>query len=379
MVNCASLVGRSLWVVGLAAGAAVAQAPVFSLEVVAVNSMPLRKAVSKVTAAPGDVLTAEICLRDWSPEGEVLRAFQATMDPNTYTSGTTGSIKPVDFDSTSAQGVRNPENCFVDAADPRFVHANLNTIPIADSVSYRWVSVLLDSEESPLCFQDGTKFYLGTLRLQVSDDAYGVFDLGLDEEPSSTGLRDPLNKPIMPVDFERLTINVVESSAVLRIRASDPPNNGIDAREPVSNTQGTASAASAITFTFSGDTAELSPLDFVIEDGTDSPPAIKRLSVDGTSVTLVLDRPFTVGAWTTITHEDSQTFAQIGCLPGDVDNNGAVAAGDLLTLINGLNNGGALALYQADINRDGRFDVTDALRFIDLLTAPDIYRGRLPS
>jgi hypothetical protein len=377
MLKWFTLVARSLVLVGLAAAAAVAQTPIFSLEVVAINSMPLKETKTEIVAARGDILTTEIYLRDWSPEAEVLRSFQATIDQSGFTSGSAGSIKPVDFDNTSATGVKNPDNCFVDAADPRFVHANLYTIPIADSVSYRLVSVLLDSEESPLCYQDGTKFYAGTLRLQVSDDAEGVFTLGLDEDPSSSGLRDPMNKPIEPLDFEPLIVHVADDSAVLRIQASDPPSNSIDARQLVSRIPETASDPDTITLTLSGDTAGISALDFLVEDSTDDPPAITALHTDGASVTLVLDHPLAVGAWTIFTHEDSQTFVQIACLPGDVDNSGAVAAGDLLTLINGLNKGQELALYQADINRNGRLEATDALRLIDLLTDPELFRGRL--
>lgn len=378
MQSCSSLVGRSFCLAVLAAATAVAQNPTFSLEVITINARPLKKPASQITAAPGDTLTTEIYLRDWSPAGEPLRALQATLDPNGYTSGLAGSIKPVDFELTSAQGLSNPDNCFVESGDPRFVHAGVNTIPIADSVAYRWVSVLLDSGESPLCDQSGRKFYVGTLRLQVSEDAQGQFQVRLDEEPSSSGLRDPENKPIMPVDFERLTIDVVGGAGVLRIRSSDPPNNAIDARRRVSRTEGVTSIPNTVTFIFSGDTTNLEPLNFDVQDGTDNPPFVKSLTTDGASVTLVLDRHFAVGAWTTIIHKDSQTFAQIGYLPGDVDNDGDIKVGDFVTLIGELNDGGQLPLFRTDIDRDGRLDVADVLQLIDLLTAPEVFRTHLP-
>jgi len=379
MLNRSSLVGRSVYLFGLAAAAATAQNPTFSLEVVAVNSMPLKTPVSHIQAAPGDVLTVEVFLRDWSPEGEVLRAYQLGVDLNDFAEGLEGSIKPVNYDDTSAQGEKNPENAFVNPDDPRFVHLNLKTIPIADSVNYRWASVLLDPDEAPLCAQDGKKFYAATLRLQVSADAFGPYKLRLDEEPGACSLRDPLNKSITPLDYEHLAIEVVEGTSVLRVRSSDPPSDAIDARCGPMSGGGASIGPNTITLGFSNEPKDLMPSDFVVEDGSESPPNILSATADGTDVTVVLDRHFSIGTWTTITHGTSQTSARIGCLPGDVDNDGKVHAGDLAVLLEALNSGRQPPLYKADINRDGKFDVTDALRLIDLFTAPDIYRRQLGS
>ena len=371
-------IGRVACLAGLFGAVAAAQTPTFSLEVVSINSLPLKEPVAHVTALPGDVMTVEVLLRDWSPNGEVLRAYQATIDPDGYTSGDAGKIEPVDFDTTSLLGEENASNCFVDTTNPRFVHAGLKTIPLADSVSqaYRWLSVLLAQAESPYCAQDGEKFYLGTLRVRVSDDARGLFTLGLAEDSGSCGLRDPDNKPIIPLDFEQLTIEVVEGAGVLRIRWSSPPRDAIDARQPPQRTDN-AGGLSTIELTFMGHTEELTTSDFLIEDGTTNPPRVASMSVDGATVTLTLDHRFTPGAWTTITHKASQTGTRIGYLPGDVNNDGVANANDVLALIAGQEDGETLPLYRSDINRDGVSSLADALRILDLLTDPDVFRKTL--
>ena len=372
-------IGRVAGLAGLLGAAAAAQTPPFSLEVVAINSFPLKEPVTHVAALPGDVMTVEVLLRDWSPNGEVLRAYQATIDPDGYTSGDAGKIEPVDFDTTSLLGEENASNCFVDTTNPRFVHAGLKTIPLADSISlaYRWLSVLLAQDESPYCAQDGEKFYVGTLRVRVSDDARGLFTLGLAEDSGSCGLRDPDNKPIIPLDLEPLTIEVVEGAGVLRIRSSSPPRDAIDARQPPQQTDNAAGALSTIELTFMGHTEELTTSDFLIEDGTTNPPRVASMSVDGTTVTLTLDHRFTPGAWTTITHNTSQKGTRIGCLPGDANNDGVANADDVLALIAGQGDGETLPLYRSDINRDGVFSLADALRILDLLTEPDVFRKTL--
>ena len=363
----------------LLGAAAAAQTPIFSLEVVAINSFPLKEPLTQVTALPGDVMTMEVLLRDWSPGGEALRACQATMDPLGYSSGDAGKIEPLDFDTTSAQGKENEANCFLDAADPRFVHADLTTIPLADSVSraYRWASVLLDYGKSPVCAQDGKRFYFGTLRVRVSDDARGSFTLGLDEEGTSSALRDSNNEPITPVDFEWVTIEVPEDSRIPRIQSSNPPCNAIDARQLSPRPQDIATGANTVELTFAGDTEGLTGSDLSIDDGMPSSPRIKSVISSGPTVTLVFDRYFKAGSWVTIIHKASETGTRIGCLPGDANNDGVANADDVLALIAGPEDGESLPLYRSDINRDGVFSLADAVRILDLLTGPDVIRKTL--
>ena len=71
-------------------------------------------------------------------------------------------------------------------------------------------------------------------------------------------------------------------------------------------------------------------------------------------------------------------------LGGPIDDFGHIAkihgvanADDVLALIAGQEDGETLPLYRSDINRDGVFSLADALRILDLLTEPDVFRKTL--
>ncbi|MBU0717995.1 MAG: hypothetical protein KJ749_07090 [Planctomycetes bacterium] len=214
---------RSVWMIAWVGGIALtattwAQAPTFSLEAIAVNSILLRDGPgSRVAAAPGDVITAEIYLRDWSPEQQQLAAYQAQLEPTSFSSGSLGFIEPVEYEARQESEQNNPENCFLTETHPRFVHSGLKTLALTDSRSkgYRWMSVLL-GVDGPVCPQDGTKYYCGTIKLRVSDNARGPFTLTLMEGLENTGLRDGEAAPILPIAIESLTV-VVHSNIVTLI------------------------------------------------------------------------------------------------------------------------------------------------------------------
>ena len=136
--------------------------------------------------------------------------------------------------------------------------------------------------------------------------------------------------------------------------------------------------------TFNTDTGELRIEDFSINDGTSNPPRVARLQPNGSVVTLALDCGVRSGEWTIITHVPSGTGTYVGCLPGDVSNDGAVNANDMLLLMYSSAAGGGrsampevadpLPAYRVDIDRDGAVGVTDVLRLIELLNHPDAYR-----
>ena len=74
-----------LWCVGFALvlpiQTASAQSPTFSLEAIAINKIPVSpKPDQPIKAAPGDVITVKVYIRDWSPGGERIRAYQAEPD-----------------------------------------------------------------------------------------------------------------------------------------------------------------------------------------------------------------------------------------------------------------------------------------------------------
>lgn len=373
-----------LWsgsVVALVAGVVSAQErialmPVYFLEVVSVNSVSIPNGpVSTVAVAPGDVMTVKIMIRNWSPTGQKLRSYQVQIDPAGYASGTTGTLQPAGHQP----GTANDANAFIDLNDPDFVHKGLQSIPLTDSASegYRWLNVILNAEEGPVCAQDGKKYYCGTVKLQASPDAAGTFKIGLVEEPAISGLLDPTNVPILPIGYEPLTVEVRPGVRWLRIESSDPPSGAIDGRIKLSSAGKTDPAWKTVKLVFNGDAAGLSAQDFVVEDGSSSPPRIAGLQGHGSEVVITLDHGIRTGAWTTITHTGSGSFSRIGRLPGDASNDGHTDADDLMVLIRGLNGTENLPPYRTDLDGSGDLDARDVLRMIDLLTDQHPTRTRL--
>jgi len=373
---CKSLFGTKAWL--LLAGLAMAQEPaktaepvllmpMFSIEAFEVNSVPISTGpAAKITIAPGNVLTAKILIRNWSPQGQKLRAYQAKIDPAGFTSGSSGSLMPVGH----TPGTNNDANAFIDVKDPNFVHKGLGSIPLVDSASegYRWLNVLLNLEEAPLAVQDSKKYYCGTVKLQASDDAAGTFTINMVQDNFASGLLDPANEPIVPLGYEALQVEVKAGVKWLRIDSSDPPNGAVDGRVLLSAAGKNDPAWNTIILQFSSEVGEATAADFEVTDGSNAPPKITKVETSGTQVLITLDKPIRTGVWTTVKHKGSSSFTRIGRLAGDVSNDGHTDANDLMVLIRGLNGGIKLPLYQADIDADGAVSTRDALRMIDLLT-----------
>ncbi len=79
-------------------------------------------------------------------------------------------------------------------------------------------------------------------------------------------------------------------------------------------------------------------------------------------------------AWTTVTHNASETNVRIGWLPADVDADGRSRPADILMLIDELNRlVGSLPIPSTDIDRSGLVSPSDVLRVIDLLNGAGVY------
>ncbi|MBI4719305.1 MAG: hypothetical protein HY763_16030 [Planctomycetes bacterium] len=211
-IRCAAALLLGWTAAGLAA------TPTFSLEATAINGVPIPGAPVKiVTAMPGDRITAEVYVRDWSPEGEALGAFQAALNPDGFTTGAAGFVEPVNYSLLQAQkspdpAVQDPDNpdvCFVDRNHPRYVHKDLRVVAITDTRSegYRWLSLDLEAK-GPISAQDGTKYYGGTVYFTVSENAEGKFTIGFIEDDNYTGFRIGVGAAILPVNYESLGIQV---------------------------------------------------------------------------------------------------------------------------------------------------------------------------
>lgn len=343
-------------------GSVRAAEPMFSLEATEVNGAPLADgASSQIRVGPGDIVTAQILLRDWSPDGQRLRSYQATLDPDSYASGDGGTIQPVAL----GEGPENPQNAFIDETHPRFIHRGKHIFPIVDVTSpgYRWMGVLFNEKDSMTSPQDGSKFYCGTVRLKVSADASGVFEMKITEDPTLTLIVDPSNTPIVGLATEPLLIDVVPAGDWLRIQESDPPNGAVDARAA----KGAACAWQSIRVSSTGDAAGLKREDFVVDDGTNQPPRIREMQPNGSTVELIFDRGISPGRWTRVVHPASGSSARISCLPGDVNNDAVIDGRDVLALLETLNGRAKRPIYQTDINADGTLDARDLTRLIDLL------------
>ncbi len=196
---------------------AAGQTATFSLEATAVNSVTIPDgSVSRVGALPGDIITLHVQVRDWSDEGEQLYAYQAQVEPKTFASGSLGYIEPLNYAAKQETTDANKAACFIDRMIPEFVHAGIETLAITDSRSegYRWASILLD-EEGPVSPQDGTRFYCGTLKLEVSNNALGTFVIDLMHGPGNSALSNGDGNAIKPINFEPLTIVVRPDIVVL--------------------------------------------------------------------------------------------------------------------------------------------------------------------
>lgn len=218
--------------------------PTFSVEIAEVNCVDVPFGpVSVVRVYPGDELTVEFFLRNWSPEGQQLRGYQTRIDSSSYTSGRAGDAFPRAWASTTelngpcpsdpgpscdeSCGVSNSANAFIDRSDcvwdgdpvgsdfgadwcvdtpcdvpgecsgggpcesPKidWVFGSVSASDVVDAVNtmacdYRHMSVLWNGVAGPVSNQDGTKYYLGTVVLKVSADAAGSFAICLADQDS---------------------------------------------------------------------------------------------------------------------------------------------------------------------------------------------------
>lgn len=350
----------------------------YSLEAAIVNDIPLAGGpVSRVSVSPGDTVLAKFFFRDWSPSGQSMRAYQISLKPEGYMSGTRGHVKPVRFDETTALEQANNDNGFVDANDPTFVHKGIQTLALTDTISqgYRWMSVSLTGEgqKSP---QDGTKFYCGTVKLRVSDDALGTFTFELDSHPEMTAARDTNDYPI-ELELEPLLIEVPDGTPRARIVRSEPPDGAIDARAPSKSPKDPPGGLSSIDIVLSS-AAPVAAEEFAVTDGTQSAPKVRRVAGKDVNLRIELDRGLNPGVWTEIRHVPSGTSTRIGCLPGDVNNDGFCDPADAGALIESMNGRTKLPPYRSDVDRDGKVTSKDVMKLIDLISGTSPYGNRLP-
>ncbi len=358
--------------VALSTGTVLAQTPnpTFSIGVIAVNDEPVQGApVTTLSVSPGDVMTAELYVRDWSPSDDDLRAYQIQLDEATFTSGEAGSIKPVGYEKSLESKADNPDGAFIDLNHELFVHGGLQTIALTDTKNargYRWLSVLVDLAGAPTSPQDGTKFYCGTVVLAASSDAKGTFTIDLVKNPQVSGLLKENNRTISPIDYEGLSVTVMPGAVRYRVLETDPLDGSIDARDLDLAGRG-AQGWQTLTFTFDTAVPSIGADQFRVIDGATETPRIVSVSSNGAVVSVSLDHPIRSGSWTRLTYLPSGFTIKVGALAGDVNGDGTSDSRDVLALLKALNAPADDATGGADINGDSILNAQDGTCLIDLL------------
>ena len=113
-----------------------AQVPTFMYLAVARNGEALPDGpASHLQIMPGDIVTVEVWLRDYSPGDIGLRGYQLAFDPDGYTSGSSGNMLPRDFHLHTSPGEDNAENLFIDSTHPMYVFDGFDALTADASVS----------------------------------------------------------------------------------------------------------------------------------------------------------------------------------------------------------------------------------------------------
>lgn len=167
------------------------------------------------------------------------------------------------------------------------------------------------------------------------------------------------------------------------IVGASPPNGTIDARQPSppggGPLQGIGSAAEPIVIQLSSDVTGAAAECFSLcetDTGGMAPNGIATaMHTGGGSYSIVLDRPITPGAVTTISYEGASGFVSFGSHPANANADSLAAPTDILFVINMLNGVGSppYGMYSQDIDHSGGFNPADILRTIDLLNGADAY------
>lgn len=163
----------------------------------------------------------------------------------------------------------------------------------------------------------------------------------------------------------------------ITITSADPPAGAIDARRPFNPDDGIPAGWQETLLTFSGPVNCLTPLDFTVtrQGGSGAVPFVANVQpTNADEVRLLLNRPLTVLAWTTINHPSSGTSVRIGFLPADVNGDGASGPADVGALVDALSGAGpALPPWSRDIDRSETTTPADVLEEIDLLIGAGTY------
>ncbi|MEK6677404.1 MAG: hypothetical protein AABZ47_17345 [Planctomycetota bacterium] len=378
--------------------------PTFSFLATAKNGEAINPPSASIDAVPGDIITVEAYVRCWSngrstavpigqPSTPTLAGYNFAIDYASLFNEVSGNVLPVNYANTTAlcqcelpaqTCPDNFANAFVTTTRSDFVFAG-RIAPVGVATrrcNYRISSahcsatcITLQSQCPPR-----TPFYCGTVRLQVSGDAAGTFNVCFDSGAEAgnplTRLiapRVPPQEPprIEPLDLECLTINVPVDNCPGTLVGSDPPSQSIDAREPSLLDDATPIGTDVVTLTFpEGDYSCLKQSSFSTDvTPPGDAPFVEAVAANPnhTTVEVFLSGPLPAGKWTRITHEDgTPSSVRLGYLPLDVNGDSMSNAADLLRLMDCLESKASCTLSEADLDRSGSIGVMDIARGVDL-------------
>ena len=179
---------------------------------------------------------------------------------------------------------------------------------------------------------------------------------------------------------------IVPASGAPQLIGSDPLDGVIDARTPLASNGITKVGINKVILSFNQPTRCTSTDYFRVEQQgvAGTPPSVSSVQVlPNNAVQVNLSRPVDPLAWTTVTHEPTQSAVRFGFLPGDVNSDGVTAPVDILALIDSLNAVGPVRqIWSTDLDRSGLTTPSDLIKLIDILNGAgnlDSYNGaRLP-
>ncbi len=210
--------------IGVFSATALALPAVMTMEVVEINGSTANLPSADLVVQPGDSLKIEFYLQDWAPA--LVKTYQLRLDGTSLASGTTGLIKLAELPCTEDEDCFGASACdgslcecggslYIEQPNHRPGHLFVGRLAIwaTDCTSgdallgnYGIAGTLLSAPWGVP--DDGNRKYLGTMWLEVGENAGGSFALGLLQNPDHTFLLDDDDQSI-PLDWSAtLTLHV---------------------------------------------------------------------------------------------------------------------------------------------------------------------------
>ncbi len=375
--------------------AAQADAALYSLVAVKKNGTAIPP-TSSLSVAPGDRIEANIFLSGWGtdlPEG--VRIAQARVVIPEPQGGARGLVLPCGFDVPSdlmaclgspdcpaehpncigicVKATSDATQCaFIDVTRADFLFPEQQITADVDFETLRYFMTKTESVGRP---DLGAPAYVGTLILDVSPLACGMFVIGTsDDDTFVGGTASPPNIVLVP--GHPLTLSV--TSCVPLLLSCDPAHCDTDARIPHEPENPTIRLLwREMVMTFDRSARDMTPSDFevVLVPNEGVLPGIASVTPVGNSATVMLNRRISPKQWTCLRHLDSGRQCCMGSLPADANRDRMSLSEDVEHLLDNLLGmvGPALRAEQCDIDRSSLCAPADLLMGADLLSGVETF------